>query len=77
MNRLHPPGTYVDPSDDGGLALRAGLWAPSGITVNKMGDVFFSDTQNNVVRVVMRGLKAGWQTIITLAGIPQSAGECT
>ncbi len=65
----------MDPFDDGGLALRAGLGAPSGITVNNKGDVFFSDTSNNVIRVVMRGYKLGWQTIVTLAGVPQSAGE--
>jgi sugar lactone lactonase YvrE len=37
---------------DGGLATSAKLWAPQGVVADSEGNLFFSDTQNHVVRKV-------------------------
>lgn len=39
-------------SGDGGLATKAQLWNPTGITVDAIGDVYFADSNNNVIRVL-------------------------
>ena len=57
----------------------AGLFAPNGVAVDSQGSVFFTDANNFVVRVIIRGYNwktkfLGSQTIRTVVGIAQSAG---
>ncbi len=49
---------------DGGLATAAQLNAPTGVSVDSTGDIFISDTNNNLVREVL----AGSLIIQTVAG---------
>jgi hypothetical protein len=39
-------------SGDGGPATKAQLWNPTGLTVDSVGNVYFADSNNNVVRVL-------------------------
>ena len=39
-------------SGDGGPATQAQLWNPTGLTVDGAGNVYFSDSNNNVIRVL-------------------------
>jgi sugar lactone lactonase YvrE len=39
-------------SGDGGLAAKAQLWNPTGLTVDAAGNVYFADSFNNVVRIL-------------------------
>jgi sugar lactone lactonase YvrE len=45
-------------SGDGGPALRAELWLPSGVAVDSTGHVFVADTSNNAVRLLTPHLPA-------------------
>ena len=72
-------GSYSEPNDAPGNALLAGLFAPNGVAVDSHGSVFFTDSNNFVVRVIIRGTNwrsqfLGSQTIKTVAGIAQSSG---
>jgi sugar lactone lactonase YvrE len=49
---------------DGGLALGASLNHPRGVAVDKAGDIFIADTDNNVIREIV----ASSGTIWTVAG---------
>ncbi|MDP6779864.1 MAG: FG-GAP-like repeat-containing protein [Candidatus Latescibacteria bacterium] len=49
---------------DGGPATRAQLNIPTGVAVDSLGNIYFSDTGNNVIRTV----DAITDTIMTLAG---------
>src|SRR2546425_4776501 len=50
-------------SGDGGLAISAQLYAPTGVAVDGAGDLFIADTRNKRIR---KGTPAG--TITTVAG---------
>ncbi len=58
-------GTF---SGDGGPATAAGVNRPLGVTVDRAGNIFFSDTQNQRVRMV----DAKSQMISTIAGTGES-----
>jgi len=51
-------------SGDGGVATNAGLYYPSGVTVDSSGSIFIADTNNHRVRKVIAG-----GIISTIAGI--------
>ena len=51
-------------SGDGGLATEAVLWSPNHVTVDPSGNLYISDTNNNVIRKV----DAGTGIITTIAG---------
>ena len=55
---------------DGGPALSAELFDPSGLAVDSSGDVYIADSDNEVVRK----LTASTQDIATIAGTPQTLG---
>jgi trimeric autotransporter adhesin len=56
---------------DGGPAIDAALFVPSGIAVDGAGNIFFSDSQNNVVRMI----STSTGIISTVAGLgPNDAG---
>ena len=49
-------------SGDGGAASGATLWGPSGVILDSSGNLYFSDSDNDVVREISSG------TIHTVAG---------
>ncbi len=55
---------------DGGVATSANISAPSGLAMDGAGNLYFSDTNNHVVRRV----DAISKIITTVAGVPQTAG---
>jgi len=60
------PGSY---SDGGGIALQARFNSPQGIAVDTSGNIYVSDTNNNIIRKITRD-----GTIATIAGRPQIGG---
>ena len=58
---------------DGGPATKAQLNIPTGVAVDSLGNLYFSDTGNNVIRTV----DAATDTIMTLAGtgVAGTAGD--
>ena len=69
---LYAPGAqrYGSYSGDGGLATDAGLSWPTGVAIDSKGNVFFSDTGNDVVRRV----DAVTGIITTVVGTPSLGG---
>jgi sugar lactone lactonase YvrE len=59
-------------SGDGGLATAALLWVPNGVAIDAGGNVYFADSQNNVIRKVDK--LTGVITTITGQG-PDDAGS--
>lgn len=53
---------------DGGLAVDASLWSPVGISVGAAGELYVSDSYNQVVRKIDHGI------ISTIAGTPSTGG---
>jgi trimeric autotransporter adhesin len=57
--------TKIGYSGDGGSAIRAELWAPSGVAVDASGNLYIADLADNVVRKVT----ASTGMITTVAGV--------
>ena len=57
-------------SGDGGLATSATLYDPTGVAVDRAGNIYIADSDNEVVREV----NAGTGVITTIAGTPQTSG---
>lgn len=57
-------------SGDGGPATSASIAGPSGLLLDGAGNLYFADTQNDIIRRV----DANTKTITTVAGTPQTAG---
>ena len=47
---------YLGPVGDGGLALNAGLYLPSGVTLDGAGNMYIADTDHNRIRMVCGGI---------------------
>jgi sugar lactone lactonase YvrE len=64
-------GGVVGYAGDGGQASSALLYNPNGLAVDQAGNIYFADSQNNVVRKV----NAGTGIVTTIAGLgPSNAG---
>jgi uncharacterized protein (TIGR03437 family) len=80
IRRLSPNGTIttiagtgtVGFSGDGGLAVRATLAGPSGVAVDRAGNIFFSDTGNNRLRRIS---PSGIITTIAGNGTHEDSGD--
>ena len=57
---------------DGGPATGADLNSPRGVTVDALGNVYFSDSLNNVVRILLPGDEE--QPLISAEGVVDAAG---
>ncbi len=57
---------------DGGPATGADLNSPRGVTVDAVGNVYFSDSLNNVVRILLPGDEE--QPLISTQGVVDAAG---
>jgi hypothetical protein len=58
-------------SGDGGPATAAELWQPRCLALDSIGDIYFSDTRNNVIREVVKATGS----IITVAGNGTGSGS--
>jgi uncharacterized protein (TIGR03437 family) len=56
-------------SGDGGPALSATIGFPSALAVDPSGNVYFSDAQNSVVRVLTPAATAGGKPVISSGGV--------
>lgn len=68
-----PPVSDVEPSPDASAApalLGSGLGAPAGIAVDPMGQVYFTDRQNHLIRKLRPG-----GGVVTVAGTGQSGAN--
>jgi sugar lactone lactonase YvrE len=65
-------GTYGN-GGDGGLATAAGLSNPSGVAVDKAGNLYIADTNNERIRMVSAA--TGVITTIAGPGVPYSLGD--
>ncbi|KLU66425.1 serine/threonine-protein kinase PknD [Desulfosporosinus acididurans] len=58
------PGSSGSYSDGGGNPLKAKFNTPQGIAIDKKGNLYIADTQNDIIRRI----SSDWTNIITIAG---------